>query len=59
MSGIVARLHIIAVLPERYGPEPVFMARAAAAGIALRPLGDCDTVPGEDGRCAWSSATRI
>lgn len=49
MSGIAAGLHIIAELPEQYGPEPVFMARAADAGVALRPLGACGNVPGEDG----------
>ncbi|MFB6941168.1 PLP-dependent aminotransferase family protein [Streptomyces sp. NPDC060286] len=48
VSGIAAGLHIIARLPERYGPEPVFMARAAAAGVALRPLGDFGTVPSTD-----------
>ncbi|MFB6986018.1 PLP-dependent aminotransferase family protein [Streptomyces sp. NPDC056304] len=48
VSGIAAGLHIIARLPERYGPEPVFMSRAAAAGVALRPLGDFGTVPSTD-----------
>ncbi|MFF1650334.1 PLP-dependent aminotransferase family protein [Streptomyces sp. NPDC058240] len=48
VSGIAAGLHIIAALPERYGPEPLFMARAAGAGVALRPLGACGTVPCED-----------
>ncbi|SCF56578.1 PLP-dependent aminotransferase family protein [Streptomyces sp. Ncost-T10-10d] len=48
VSGIAAGLHIIARLPERYGPEPVFMARAAAAGVALRPLGDFGGVPSTD-----------
>lgn len=48
VSGIAAGLHIIAALPERYGPEPVFMARAAGAGVALRPLGACGSVPSED-----------
>ncbi|MGQ7747935.1 MocR-like pyridoxine biosynthesis transcription factor PdxR [Streptomyces sp. WC2508] len=49
VSGIAAGLHIIAALPERYGPEAVFMARAAGAGVALRPLGACGTLPGDDG----------
>ncbi|MEU2132324.1 PLP-dependent aminotransferase family protein [Streptomyces sp. NPDC018352] len=49
VSGIAAGLHIIAALPERYGPEPVFLARAADAGVALRPLGACGTVADEDG----------
>ncbi|MFC9618658.1 PLP-dependent aminotransferase family protein [Streptomyces sp. NPDC056930] len=48
VSGIAAGLHIIARLPERYGPEPVFTARAAAAGVALRPLGDFGAVPSTD-----------
>ncbi|MFJ2883193.1 PLP-dependent aminotransferase family protein [Streptomyces sp. NPDC086796] len=48
VSGIAAGLHIIAALPERYGPEPVFLARAAGAGVALRPLGACGTAPRED-----------
>nr|WTB29720.1 PLP-dependent aminotransferase family protein [Streptomyces sp. NBC_00830] len=43
VSGIAAGLHIIARLPERFGPEPVFLHRAAARGIALRPLSDCGT----------------
>ncbi|MFF9075910.1 PLP-dependent aminotransferase family protein [Streptomyces sp. NPDC014735] len=45
VSGIAAGLHVIARLPERYGPEPSFMRRANAAGVALRPLSDCETVP--------------
>ncbi|MFE4334912.1 hypothetical protein ACFRQM_37565 [Streptomyces sp. NPDC056831] len=48
MSGNAAGLHIIAQLPERYGPEPVFMARATGAGVALRPLGDFGTVSSTD-----------
>lgn len=40
VSGIAAGLHIIARLPERYGPEPRFLDRAARAGVALRPLSD-------------------
>ncbi|MFE6668569.1 PLP-dependent aminotransferase family protein [Streptomyces sp. NPDC057697] len=48
VSGIAAGLHIIAALPGRYGPEPEFLARAAAAGVALRPLGDCGTAPRTD-----------
>ncbi|WP_240136297.1 MocR-like pyridoxine biosynthesis transcription factor PdxR [Streptomyces sp. MUM 178J] len=38
VSGIAAGLHLIARLPERYGPEPRFLEHAAAAGIAVRPL---------------------
>lgn len=40
VSGIAAGLHAIAVLPERYGPQDDFLARAAAAGVAVRPLTD-------------------
>ncbi|MFJ9323850.1 MocR-like pyridoxine biosynthesis transcription factor PdxR [Streptomyces globisporus] len=49
VSGIAAGLHIIARLPARYGPEGVFLERAAGAGIALRPLRDCGTAGSEDG----------
>ncbi|MBK6044375.1 PLP-dependent aminotransferase family protein [Streptomyces sp. MBT55] len=49
VSGIAAGLHIIARLPARYGPEDVFLERAARAGIALRPLRDCGTAGSEDG----------
>ncbi|MFE7464969.1 PLP-dependent aminotransferase family protein [Streptomyces sp. NPDC057499] len=49
VTGIAAGLHAIAALPERYGPEPALLARAAAAGIALRPLSACGTAPAEDG----------
>lgn len=45
VSGIAAGLHIIARLPERYGPEPVFLARADEASVALRPLSDFGTLP--------------
>ncbi|MFB6776076.1 PLP-dependent aminotransferase family protein [Streptomyces sp. NPDC056352] len=43
VSGIAAGLHIIANLPEQYGPETEFLQRAAGRGIALRPLSDCAT----------------
>lgn len=49
VSGIAAGLHIIARLPARYGPEDIFLERAAGAGIALRPLRDCGTAGSEDG----------
>ncbi|MFD6419415.1 PLP-dependent aminotransferase family protein [Streptomyces sp. NPDC060194] len=39
-GGIAAGLHIVAHLPDRYGPQPEFLARAAAAGVQLRPLND-------------------
>ncbi|MBR8640361.1 PLP-dependent aminotransferase family protein [Streptomyces tuirus] len=38
VSGIAAGLHVIAGLPERYGPEDRFLARVTAAGVAVRPL---------------------
>ncbi|MFF6915046.1 aminotransferase class I/II-fold pyridoxal phosphate-dependent enzyme [Streptomyces sp. NPDC012466] len=38
VSGIAAGLHVIATLPERYGPEERFLARVAEAGVAVRPL---------------------
>ncbi|WP_329279930.1 MocR-like pyridoxine biosynthesis transcription factor PdxR [Streptomyces sp. NBC_01451] len=40
VSGIAAGLHVIAALPERYGPQDRFLERTAAAGIAVRPLTD-------------------
>ncbi|WSQ07600.1 PLP-dependent aminotransferase family protein [Streptomyces sp. NBC_01231] len=41
VSGIAAGLHVIAALPERYGPQERFLTEVAAAGIAVRPLADC------------------
>ncbi|MGH4035038.1 PLP-dependent aminotransferase family protein [Actinomycetota bacterium Odt1-20B] len=38
VSGIAAGLHAIVRLPKRWGPQDAFLARAAAAGVALRPL---------------------
>ncbi|MGW0292850.1 MocR-like pyridoxine biosynthesis transcription factor PdxR [Streptomyces tuirus] len=38
VSGIAAGLHVIVTLPRRYGPEERFLARAAQAGVAVRPL---------------------
>ncbi|MFF1678018.1 PLP-dependent aminotransferase family protein [Streptomyces sp. NPDC058256] len=38
VSGIAAGLHVIAALPERYGPRDHFLERATAAGVAVRPL---------------------
>ena len=40
VSGIAAGLHAIAALPDRYGPPDRFLKRAAAAGVAVRPLAD-------------------
>ncbi|MCX4587445.1 PLP-dependent aminotransferase family protein [Streptomyces sp. NBC_01481] len=48
VSGIAAGLHIIATLPERYGPGPRFVDRAAAAGVAVRPLADYRVASAED-----------
>ncbi len=49
VSGIAAGLHVIAALPARYGPPARFLARTAAAGIALRPLADHGRVPDDAG----------
>ncbi|MFI8189536.1 PLP-dependent aminotransferase family protein [Streptomyces sp. NPDC085946] len=38
VSGIAAGLHVIVALPERYGPRDRFLARVAAAGVAVRAL---------------------
>ncbi|GHB27218.1 GntR family transcriptional regulator [Streptomyces viridiviolaceus] len=38
VSGIAAGLHVIAALPRCHGSEEHFLARVAAAGIAVRPL---------------------
>ncbi|GAB2850887.1 PLP-dependent aminotransferase family protein [Streptomyces deserti] len=38
VSGIAAGLHVIAAFPECYGPQDRFLARVAAAGVAVRPL---------------------
>ncbi|KUL49658.1 hypothetical protein ADL22_08150 [Streptomyces sp. NRRL F-4489] len=38
VTGIAAGLHAIVALPERYGPEDAFLARARRAGLAVRPL---------------------
>ncbi|WP_086732987.1 PLP-dependent aminotransferase family protein [Streptomyces glaucescens] len=48
VSGIAAGLHVIATLPERYGPQDRFLARVAGAGVAVRPLSDCRYRPGGD-----------
>ncbi|WUH95335.1 PLP-dependent aminotransferase family protein [Streptomyces sp. NBC_00433] len=45
VSGIAAGLHAIVTLPERYGPEPAFLAAAARAGVAVRPLSHYRTSP--------------
>ncbi|MFF3332615.1 PLP-dependent aminotransferase family protein [Streptomyces sp. NPDC002888] len=38
VSGIAAGLHVIATLPQRYGPQARFLAGVGAAGVAVRPL---------------------
>ncbi|CAB99169.1 MULTISPECIES: PLP-dependent aminotransferase family protein [Streptomyces] len=38
VTGIAAGLHAIVTLPERYGPEEVFLARVGGAGVAVRTL---------------------
>ncbi|MFE6281487.1 PLP-dependent aminotransferase family protein [Streptomyces sp. NPDC057877] len=38
VTGISAGLHVIATLPEGYGPEERFVARVGAAGVAVRPV---------------------
>ncbi|MER7482000.1 PLP-dependent aminotransferase family protein [Streptomyces sp. NPDC126510] len=38
VSGIAAGLHVIATLPQRYGPEERFLARLTEAGVAVCPL---------------------
>ncbi|MEU0589223.1 PLP-dependent aminotransferase family protein [Streptomyces sp. NPDC006132] len=48
VSGIAAGLHVIATLPERYGPEERFLARVTAAGVAVRPLSSCTHTRPED-----------
>ncbi|MGW3988690.1 MocR-like pyridoxine biosynthesis transcription factor PdxR [Streptomyces sp. NPDC004830] len=46
VSGIAAGLHVIATLPQRYGPEERFLARVARAGVAVRPLSSYAHAPG-------------
>ncbi|MFF0886168.1 PLP-dependent aminotransferase family protein [Streptomyces sp. NPDC001046] len=46
VSGIAAGLHVIAALPERYGPESRFLAGVARAGVAVRPLSAYAHAPG-------------
>ncbi|MFJ1970293.1 PLP-dependent aminotransferase family protein [Streptomyces sp. NPDC087903] len=49
VSGIAAGLHVIAELPRRFGPERHFLARVAAAGVAVRPLTDYTHARGDAG----------
>ncbi|UUU35430.1 PLP-dependent aminotransferase family protein [Streptomyces sp. CA-210063] len=48
VSGIAAGLHVIAALPDRYGPLDRFLERATAAGVAVRGLARYGRVP-DDG----------
>ncbi|WEV24017.1 PLP-dependent aminotransferase family protein [Streptomyces sp. 71268] len=52
VTGIAAGLHVIAHLPERYGPKESFLARAERAGVALAPLDAyaCGTAPEQHAR---------
>ncbi|MPY47823.1 MocR-like pyridoxine biosynthesis transcription factor PdxR [Streptomyces acidicola] len=45
VSGIAAGLHVIATLPDAYGPLDRFMRRVTAAGVSVRPLADHGRVP--------------
>ncbi|MFJ8584100.1 PLP-dependent aminotransferase family protein [Streptomyces sp. NPDC093595] len=49
VSGIAAGLHVIARVPGRHGPEGAFLARAAAAGVVVRPLSGYGTAAARDG----------
>ncbi|MGW3121108.1 MocR-like pyridoxine biosynthesis transcription factor PdxR [Streptomyces sp. NPDC001107] len=40
VAGIAAGLHVIARLPERYGPLERFLDRVTAAGVSVRGLAD-------------------
>ncbi|MFE0424647.1 PLP-dependent aminotransferase family protein [Streptomyces sp. NPDC058953] len=48
VSGIAAGLHIIARLPERYGPEDRFLAAARAAGVSVRSVAQHELTPAAD-----------
>ncbi len=52
VSGIAAGLHVIATLPERYGPEERFLARVTEAGVAVRSLADYGHGAGGDDAAA-------
>ncbi|MFF8387223.1 PLP-dependent aminotransferase family protein [Streptomyces kanasensis] len=62
VSGIAAGLHIIARVPARYGPAPVLLERAAAAGVGLHTLtdygADRDDACGRPARAAGGGAGR-
>lgn len=48
VTGIAAGLHVIAELPERYGPQRTFLERAAAAGVEVRALSEYVHARAED-----------
>jgi GntR family transcriptional regulator/MocR family aminotransferase len=50
LSGVAAGLHVIATLPERYGPEDGFVERVAAAGVTVRTESSYGRPPDGDGR---------
>ncbi|MDT0310613.1 PLP-dependent aminotransferase family protein [Streptomyces sp. DSM 44917] len=50
VTGVAAGLHAIVTLPARCGPPARFLERAAAAGVAVRPLEDYGAKPPPDGR---------
>ncbi|WP_416972862.1 PLP-dependent aminotransferase family protein [Streptomyces sp. 4F14] len=60
VSGIAAGLHVIATLPERYGPEGRFLERVARAGVAVRGLEEYQHARGDDdpGLAPSASSTR-
>jgi GntR family transcriptional regulator/MocR family aminotransferase len=49
VSGIAAGLHVIAALPDRYGPQARFLERAAGAGVAVRSLASYGTGSADGG----------
>ncbi|MFJ6571709.1 PLP-dependent aminotransferase family protein [Streptomyces sp. NPDC091292] len=49
VTGIAAGLHVIVRLPARYGPQERLLARADAAGVAVRPLTAYGTRTPDDG----------
>jgi len=58
VSGIAAGLHVIATLPDGYGPPHRFLERAAAAGVAVRPLAHYREAV-EDGEGAAEDGVRL
>ncbi|BBC38218.1 GntR family transcriptional regulator [Streptomyces graminofaciens] len=50
VTGIAAGLHVIASLPERYGPAGRFVERVGVGGVVVRVLERYGRVSGEDGR---------